>query len=227
MIMSEPTVQEGSIGLTVKYLQIRLNRHPGVVKPPLALDAVFGPLTLAAVKAWQVFKKITVDGIVGPVTWATLLPPVPVATPLEIMESEIGKPYSEEVPERFGPDVFDCSGLIWYAFTQAGYAMPGGPDNDVAGLVSGEMQWLAAQPGSVMIWNGKVQAGDVLMFVGADPPGFDLVLQGVTVECGGHIGMATSDDEYVSAYDTQYGVCILPIANTSGALLAAVRPGPK
>ncbi|HOV69743.1 MAG TPA: peptidoglycan-binding domain-containing protein [Clostridia bacterium] len=38
-----------------------------------AVDGIFGPKTLAAVKAFQAAENITVDGIVGPVTWSRLL----------------------------------------------------------------------------------------------------------------------------------------------------------
>jgi murein L,D-transpeptidase YcbB/YkuD len=39
---------------------------------PLATDGIYGPKTLAAVKAFQANKGLKVDGIVGPKTWAKL-----------------------------------------------------------------------------------------------------------------------------------------------------------
>jgi peptidoglycan hydrolase-like protein with peptidoglycan-binding domain len=38
----------------------------------IAEDGDFGPQTLAAVKHWQQFAQITVDGVVGPQTWHSL-----------------------------------------------------------------------------------------------------------------------------------------------------------
>jgi len=53
----------------VKTLQGRLNtvEHAGLV-----VDGVFGAFTEAAVKSYQRSKHLTVDGIVGPVTWRSL-----------------------------------------------------------------------------------------------------------------------------------------------------------
>lgn len=154
---------------------------------------------------------------------------------LTIMKSEIGKPYSEAIPARFGTSVFDCSGLIWYAFTKAGIPMPGGPSDDAAAIVDPEIQWLSKQPGAKVITDAsKVQAGDVIGFVGADPgtTGSTSLVNG-KVELGGgaspvasmgHIGMATSNTEYVSAYDTAEGVTTNPIS--SDQFVVAVRPAP-
>jgi peptidoglycan hydrolase-like protein with peptidoglycan-binding domain len=64
----DPTLVEGDTGPAVQTLQTRLN----VWGANLAVDGDFGPLTLAAVKAFQTEQKLTVDGIVGPQTWAAL-----------------------------------------------------------------------------------------------------------------------------------------------------------
>jgi peptidoglycan hydrolase-like protein with peptidoglycan-binding domain len=65
---SEPTLVEGDTGPAVETLQTRLN----VWGANLTVDGDFGPLTLAAVKAFQTERKLTVDGIVGPQTWTAL-----------------------------------------------------------------------------------------------------------------------------------------------------------
>jgi peptidoglycan hydrolase-like protein with peptidoglycan-binding domain len=65
-----PTIQPGSKGPDVKAAQSILNGKAGA---RLAVDGVFGPATETAVKAWQQFFRLDVDGIVGPHTWATLL----------------------------------------------------------------------------------------------------------------------------------------------------------
>lgn len=63
-----PTLQEGSTGPFVVQLQNDLNK----LGYALAADGVFGPVTRAAVVAFQVSARITVDGVVGPQTWQAL-----------------------------------------------------------------------------------------------------------------------------------------------------------
>ena len=54
----------------VRTLQILLNKYNGA---RLSEDGIFGPATLAAVKAYQKSRGLEVDGIVGAKTWAQLL----------------------------------------------------------------------------------------------------------------------------------------------------------
>lgn len=67
--MQVPQLQQGSSGWSVKALQLILRGHDA----NLSVDGEFGPLTEAAVKAFQEVFKVTADGIVGPVTWGLLL----------------------------------------------------------------------------------------------------------------------------------------------------------
>ena len=85
MAGSEPTLVEGDTGPAVRTLQTRLN----VWGAHLTVDGDFGAGTLAAVKAFQTGHKLTVDGIVGPQTWAALNanpgpPPYPAPTGLAV-----------------------------------------------------------------------------------------------------------------------------------------------
>ena len=57
------TVRIGSVGVDVECLQTKV----GAVA-----DGKFGPMTLAAVKAWQAAHGLVADGIVGPITRAAL-----------------------------------------------------------------------------------------------------------------------------------------------------------
>jgi len=63
-------LQNGSQGTEVKSLQILLN---GYGCDCGKADGIFGAKTEAAVKKFQAGKKVSVDGIVGPVTWGKLL----------------------------------------------------------------------------------------------------------------------------------------------------------
>jgi hypothetical protein len=139
------------------------------------------------------------------------------------MDGKIGDPYTEQNPERFGPGQFDCSGLIWAAAQAAGIQMPGGPSDPAQAIVGPELQWLGSQPGATIITNpSQIQSGDIIGFVGADPAPGNIDVGGKTVRGMGHIGMAVSPTEYVSAYDTQEGVVDNPISGDS--FVIAVRP---
>jgi len=59
----------GARGEDVRFLQTQLNVSAGAGLMP---DGLFGAKTDAAVRAFQRTKGLTVDGIVGPKTWAAL-----------------------------------------------------------------------------------------------------------------------------------------------------------
>ena len=66
---SGPLLADGSRGAAVSALQSRLKQlgcDPGEV------DGIFGPLTEAAVVAFQQSRNIAVEGVVGPETWGQL-----------------------------------------------------------------------------------------------------------------------------------------------------------
>lgn len=64
----------GSSGDTVEQVQFWLNTVADYVPsiPKVNVDGIFGPATQAAVRAFQTHYSLTVDGIVGRVTWDTL-----------------------------------------------------------------------------------------------------------------------------------------------------------
>lgn len=64
-------VKLGSRGLDVVVVQIQLNRRLTPC-PNLVTDGIFGPLTRAAVIAFQRQARLSADGIVGPMTHAAL-----------------------------------------------------------------------------------------------------------------------------------------------------------
>jgi hypothetical protein len=69
-----PVLRRGSRGPWVRDVQQRLNtwlaQAPG--RPLLSLDGIFGPLTQAAVIAFQRARSLVADGVVGSRTWAAL-----------------------------------------------------------------------------------------------------------------------------------------------------------
>lgn len=64
-----PTIARGATGAAVRQLQIELNTVAG---RGLVADGIFGPATDAAVRDFQRFFNLGVDGIVGPRTWGML-----------------------------------------------------------------------------------------------------------------------------------------------------------
>jgi peptidoglycan hydrolase-like protein with peptidoglycan-binding domain len=64
-----PTISEGSKGEDVEWAQYLLVRFD---LSDNQIDGDFGPVTKTAVEQFQSFKNLTVDGIVGPNTWAAL-----------------------------------------------------------------------------------------------------------------------------------------------------------
>ena len=66
---TQPTLRQGASGSAVKTLQAGLAAQR---LDPGPIDGYFGPLTDAAVRAFQGARRLQVDGIVGPQTWAAL-----------------------------------------------------------------------------------------------------------------------------------------------------------
>jgi peptidoglycan hydrolase-like protein with peptidoglycan-binding domain len=67
--MGEPVLRKGSTHAAVRDLQQALK---ALGHDPGPIDGVFGDATELAVKAFQQEKEITVDGIVGKVTWINI-----------------------------------------------------------------------------------------------------------------------------------------------------------
>jgi peptidoglycan hydrolase-like protein with peptidoglycan-binding domain len=70
--LDPPTVQSGSSGDAVEFLQRLLKRMDYDPWDPGKVDGKFGPNTQKAVKQFQRDTGLEDDGIVGPETWAML-----------------------------------------------------------------------------------------------------------------------------------------------------------
>jgi peptidoglycan hydrolase-like protein with peptidoglycan-binding domain len=64
-----PTISEGATGPNVRWAQYLLVRR---TLSDNQIDGIFGAVTMTAVEQFQAQVNITVDGIVGPVTWGKL-----------------------------------------------------------------------------------------------------------------------------------------------------------
>jgi peptidoglycan hydrolase-like protein with peptidoglycan-binding domain len=69
MAIAWPLEQEGSTGEDVKTVQYLVTAHGH----SSGVDGIFGPLTKAAVEAFQSSRGLGVDGIVGLQTWSQLI----------------------------------------------------------------------------------------------------------------------------------------------------------
>jgi GH25 family lysozyme M1 (1,4-beta-N-acetylmuramidase) len=70
---THPTIAQGATGAPVTLAQQRLNTWGAA--PKLTVDGDFGAKTKTAAEAFQRLpaRKLTVDGVIGPATWAALL----------------------------------------------------------------------------------------------------------------------------------------------------------
>lgn len=79
----QPTLRRGYSGTCVQHLQYMLwaagvydrqSKESAVIScySSCRFDGIFGPITESAVRNYQARKKLAVDGVVGPKTWASL-----------------------------------------------------------------------------------------------------------------------------------------------------------
>lgn len=76
-VSMRPRLQFLSTGSAVRELQALLNQRLPELQPALMTDGKFGEMTLQRVRAFQKKHGLTIDGVVGPVTWAVLAGKVP------------------------------------------------------------------------------------------------------------------------------------------------------
>ncbi|HKF33186.1 MAG TPA: peptidoglycan-binding domain-containing protein [Jatrophihabitantaceae bacterium] len=69
MMRALPTLRQGATGTDVRSVQGLCTARGHST----AIDGIFGPATESAVRGVQAAARVTVDGIVGPVTWEKLM----------------------------------------------------------------------------------------------------------------------------------------------------------
>ena len=123
-----------------------------------------------------------------------------VTTMMTFMLAQRGKPYSEDLSRRLGPNAFDCSGLVYAALHKVGVAIPQGDST-----ANTEANWLGSNGATVVKSESDVKPGDLVFFHGAapGPSNYGPI---------GHVGMAIDSGHMISAYDTASGILITPIS---------------
>jgi cell wall-associated NlpC family hydrolase len=169
----------------------------------IAVDGEWGPQTRNAVRDYQRKHGLQVDGVPGPATLSSLGIRASAGTPdnnntpsdvsssassssnggggaISAARSKTGAPYSYGAT---GPSSFDCSGLVQWAFKQAGVSLP---------------RTSFAQYGEgTTVSKGSIRAGDLVFFNTAGPGASD-------------VGIATGPTTVISATSSR-GVMEHPI----------------
>jgi N-acetylmuramoyl-L-alanine amidase len=158
--MSRPTIRRGDQGSLVVDVQTCLEVEP--------LDADFGPLTQQAVCSYQIRKAISVDGVVGPQTWALLeddyvLPPYPpeLLTPLDaalvrrITDTAMASPVARYAWRDRGvaPAGYTKGMALAYATLVRKWAI-----EDSAALLMGQAVWVGDTDTDALAWYADVYA---------------------------------------------------------------------
>lgn len=112
------TVREGSRGTAVRAVQFYLRRLSAYYSdiPSVTVDGIFGSATTKAVKAWQARAGLTVDGVVGRLTWNSLYQAardLDTSGPV-VREAALPAPASTLRPGATGPDVLRLDRLLLF-----------------------------------------------------------------------------------------------------------------
>jgi peptidoglycan hydrolase-like protein with peptidoglycan-binding domain len=151
----------GSRGEAVTTLQARL-RDLGYTTPD-NVTGYYGAITKSAATAFQSANGLYADGVAGPATRVKLFsdnavrktaaapPATQAASIADIALTQVGKPY---VLGGNGPSSYDCSGLAYYAMTNAGFSV----SRLSASAYSGNTAW------AKVTGTSSLQKGDLVFF---------------------------------------------------------------
>ncbi len=162
---SQPKLRHGSRGSAVSTLQSGLNNRGANLK----VDGVFGAATGKAVRSLQSAAGIGVDGVVGPKTWNALsgsasIPSGGTGAGSSPGTSVNGSAVIAAARAQLGvrytwggsrPSTgFDCSGLVYHAYNQAGVNLPRktAKGYTFGGRIISQSQ---AQPGDLVAFTGN------------------------------------------------------------------------
>lgn len=121
-----PPLRLGSRGDEVRLVQVELILA-GLLTGSTA-DGIYGPRTRDAVVSWQRSHGLTPDGIVGPITWQSIMADVPGAR-FDVVTSGVPSEVFElsEAFESFRPVPYQDSAGVWTIGIGSTRAMDGKP----------------------------------------------------------------------------------------------------
>lgn len=185
----------GSSGEAVQTLQLQLKKLGFFSGTG---TGYYGSVTREAVIAFQRANGLSADGIAGPATRkkafsnntasAPNIATTSAAAIADIALKQIDKPYALG---GNGPSRYDCSGLAYYAMTNAGYKVP----RYSASAYSDMSSW------SKISKTGSLQKGDLVFF------------RSDTSSYISHMGIYTGDGQFVHASSGQNRVMVSSINN--------------
>ena len=185
----------GSSGEAVQTLQLQLKKLGYFSGTG---TGYYGSVTREAVIAFQRANGLSADGIAGPATRkkafsnntasAPNIATTSAAAIADIALKQIDKPYALG---GNGPSRYDCSGLAYYAMTNAGYKVP----RYSASAYSDMSSW------SKISKTGSLQKGDLVFF------------RSDTSSYISHMGIYTGDGQFVHASSGQNRVMVSSIDN--------------
>ncbi len=191
-------LKEGSSGDAVQTLQLRL-KALGYFSG--TGTGYYGPVTKSAVIVFQKATGLYADGVAGPKTrYKAFASGTPSAAPApsastsnaaiaDIALAQLGDPY---LLGGNGPSSFDCSGLAYYAMTQAGYSV----SRLSAAAYSSQSSW------SKITDTNSLQKGDLLFFYSENWTSIN------------HMGVYTGDAQFVHASSGQSKVMVSSLSNS-------------